>query len=105
MPIGGRSEREVSRKKRVGGRRQARGEDEERGEGGLRDEEPGDALQVPQDLPASRTIAGTDAKSPRTSTRSATLFAICVPAPCAIASRGEAFSAGTSLTPSPTMAT
>ena len=52
----------------------------------------------------SATSAGTLAKSPRTSTRSATLRAICEPLPCAIASRA-AFSAGTSLTPSPTIAT
>ena len=52
----------------------------------------------------SATIAGTEEKSPRTSTTSATLFAICVPLPCAIASRA-AFSAGTSFTPSPTIAT
>ena len=44
-------------------------------------------------LRPSATIAGTTAKSPRTSTRSATLRAICVPVPCAIASRA-AFSAG-----------
>ena len=52
----------------------------------------------------SATIGGTEAKSPRTSTTSATLRAISEPLPCAIASRA-AFSAGTSLTPSPTIAT
>ena len=52
----------------------------------------------------SATIPGTTAKSSRTSTRSATERAICVPEPCAIASRAS-LSAGTSLTPSPTIAT
>ena len=52
----------------------------------------------------SATIGGTAAKSPRTSTTSATLLAICVPLPCAIASRAD-LSAGTSLTPSPIIAT
>jgi hypothetical protein len=55
-------------------------------------------------LRPSPTIAGTAPKSPRTSTTSATLFAICVPVPCAIARRA-ALSAGTSFTPSPTIAT
>ena len=52
----------------------------------------------------SATIIGTTAKSSRTSTTSATERAICVPEPWAIASRA-ALSAGTSLTPSPTIAT
>ena len=52
----------------------------------------------------SATIDGTEAKSPLTRTTSATLRAIWEPLPCAIARRA-AFSAGTSLTPSPTMAT
>lgn len=52
----------------------------------------------------SLTIPGTAAKSSRTSTRSATERAICVPDPCAIASRAS-LRAGTSLTPSPTIAT
>ncbi len=50
------------------------------------------------------TMSGTAEKSPRTSTTSATLRAISVPLPCAIASRA-ALSAGTSFTPSPTIAT
>ena len=52
----------------------------------------------------SATMAGIAAKSPLTSTTSETAFAIWVPEPCAIESR-DAFSAGTSLTPSPTIAT
>ena len=52
----------------------------------------------------SATIAGTAAKSPLTSTTSATLRVISEPVPWAIASRA-ALSAGTSLTPSPTIAT
>jgi hypothetical protein len=52
----------------------------------------------------SSTMEGTAENSPRTRTMSATLFAICAPVPCAIASRA-AFSAGTSFTPSPTIAT
>ena len=52
----------------------------------------------------SATMPGMAAKSPFTSTTSATALAICVPEPCAIDSR-DAFSAGTSLTPSPTIAT
>ena len=52
----------------------------------------------------SATIAGIAAKSPLTSTMSETAFAICVPEPWAI-ERRDAFSAGTSLTPSPTIAT
>ena len=52
----------------------------------------------------SATSGGTVAKSPESSTRSETLRAIWVPLPCAIASRAL-FSAGTSLTPSPTIAT
>ena len=52
----------------------------------------------------SATIPGTTPKSSRTSTRSATERAICAPEPCAIASRAS-LSAGTSLTPSPTIAT
>ena len=52
----------------------------------------------------SATILGTEPKSPLTRTTSLTAFAICVPEPCAIESRA-AFSAGTSLTPSPIIAT
>ena len=52
----------------------------------------------------SATIPGTTPKSSRTSTRSATERAICVPEPWAIARRAS-LSAGTSLTPSPTIAT
>ena len=52
----------------------------------------------------SATMPGTAAKSPFTRTTSATALAIWVPEPWAIASRAD-FSAGTSLTPSPTIAT
>ncbi|MEA2228723.1 MAG: uncharacterized protein QOF04_2353, partial [Solirubrobacteraceae bacterium] len=52
----------------------------------------------------ARLAAQPAPKSPRTSTRSATARAMSVPLPCAIASRAV-FSAGTSLTPSPTIAT
>ena len=55
-------------------------------------------------LRPSRIIAGIAAKPPLTSTRSAIALAIWAPLPWAIARRA-AFSAGTSLTPSPTMAT
>ena len=52
----------------------------------------------------SWTIRGTSPNSPLTSTRSETERAICVPLPWAIASRA-CLSAGTSLTPSPSMPT
>ena len=52
----------------------------------------------------SPTIGGTSPNSPETSTRSDTERAIWVPLPWAIASRAS-FSAGTSLTPSPSMPT
>ena len=52
----------------------------------------------------SSTIGGTSPNSPETSTRSETERAIWVPLPWAIASRA-CFSAGTSLTPSPSMPT
>ena len=52
----------------------------------------------------SATIRGTSPKSPRTSTRSATLLAIWVPLPWAMARRAS-FRAGTSLTPSPSIPT
>ena len=52
----------------------------------------------------SATMPGTTPKSLRTRTRSATVRAICVPEPWAIARRAS-LSAGTSLTPSPIIAT
>ena len=52
----------------------------------------------------SATMPGIEAKSPSTRTMSATAFAIWVPEPCAT-ERRDAFSAGTSLTPSPIIAT
>ena len=52
----------------------------------------------------SATMRGTAAKSPRTSTRSATVRAIWAPDPWAMATR-EALRAGTSFTPSPIIPT
>ena len=55
-------------------------------------------------LRPSRIIGGIEAKPPFTRTMSAMPRAICEPVPWAMARRA-AFRAGTSLTPSPTIAT
>jgi len=61
-------------------------------------------LALPGSFGRRPMAAGTAAKLSVTSTLSATLFAICAPLPSAIASR-DPFMAGTSLTPSPIIAT
>ena len=89
----------MARQERIGSRRDADREDEDGGERRLRDEELRHPPDVAEDRPPLGDHAWTAPKSPRTSTRSATAFAICTPLPCTIARRA-ALSAGTSFTPS-----
>ena len=100
-----RREREVARQQRVGVGARADRQDQERGERRLRDVELGHPLQVAQ-RPAPLGDERRDARevAARSARGRTTLRAICVPLPWAIARRAL-FSAGTSLTPSPTIAT
>ena len=107
MPIvSGGGERELARQQReVAGRDRRSSSEQERGEHRLGDEQPRDALDVAQDLAAlARPSAGTTPKSPRdeheVGDRARHLRARCP----GRSPGAPAFSAGTSLTPSPTIA-
>ena len=106
MPDGERrGQRELAGKERVGAAADADGQDERRREYRLRDEQLGDALDVAQDLATLLDGEGDRRRSSRsTSTTSATPLAIWLPDPSATAT-SHSLSAGTSLTPSPIIAT